>query len=355
MDKMEINNFYHDKKIFITGHTGFKGSWLCTVLTMLGAKVKGYALPPSTAPNLFNMLDLDIESIIGDIRDLEKLEGAVSAFQPDIVIHLAAQPIVLVSYKQPVYTYDVNVMGTVHILEAVRNCTSVRSFLNVTTDKVYRNNEWEWGYRETDALDGYDPYSNSKSCSELITASYRRAFFADRDVAVSTARAGNVIGGGDYSPDRIIPDCVRSAEAKKEIVVRNPLSIRPYQHVLEPIFAYLLITQKQYENRTCYEGNYNVGPNETDCVTTEKLVEYFCAAWGDGAHWAAANNIQAQHEANYLKLDHSRIGMLLDWHPKWDIEEAVKRTVEFSKVKISGGDVSSCMREQIEAYMEATV
>lgn len=270
--------FYKDKRVFITGHSGFKGSWLCHILKLAGAEVAGYSLRPNTEPSLFEVSglnhDTDIQNIFDDIRNLDHLQKAMSGFSPDIVVHMAAQPLVRESYDRPVYTYETNVMGTVHVLEAVRNCPSVRSFLNVTTDKVYENKEWAWGYRENEPLDGYDPYSNSKSCSELVTHAYNKSFFKEREIAVSTARAGNVIGGGDFADDRIIPDCVRAALNHQPIIVRNPCSIRPYQHVLEPLFAYLLICQKQAENPE-KAGYYNVGPDEADCITTGNLVDFF--------------------------------------------------------------------------------
>ena len=274
------SQFYKEKKILLTGHTGFKGTWMCHVLKEMGAKVTGYALKPPTAPSLFELSGIEkaIDSVEGDIRDLDHLRQVFEQVQPEIVIHMAAQPIVRESYKNPVYTYDVNVMGTVNILECVRESKSVRSFLNVTTDKVYKNKEWEWGYRENEELNGYDPYSNSKSCSELITESYRNSFFQDGRTAISTARAGNVIGGGDFAADRIIPDCLRAIEAGKEIAVRNPYSTRPYQHVLEPVFAYLLIAEKQYEDLK-YAGSYNVGPGEESCLTTREMVTEFCRQW----------------------------------------------------------------------------
>ena len=279
-------SFYQGKKVFVTGHTGFKGSWLCKILSGVGAVVTGYALEPEAEQSLYQIagIEQDITSVIGDIRDAQSLKTAFDQAQPEIVLHLAAQPIVRTGYQNPVYTYETNVMGTVNILECVRQSDCVRSFLNVTTDKVYKNKEWEWGYRENEELDGYDPYSNSKSCSELVTHSYRRSFFADRAVAVSTARAGNVIGGGDFAKDRIIPDCVRAAQRGDTIVVRNPYSTRPYQHVLEPLYAYLMIASKQYENKRL-AGYYNVGPDDRDCFETGALVDLFVQKWGGGLQW----------------------------------------------------------------------
>ena len=270
-------DFYKNRKILITGHTGFKGTWMCQVLLELGAEVTGYALQPPTDPSLFSLTGMaeQMQSIEGDVRDLEHLLRVFEEMQPEIVIHMAAQPIVRESYANPVYTYDVNVMGTVNVLECVRRTASVRSFVNVTTDKVYKNREWEWGYRENEELNGFDPYSNSKSCSELVTYSYRNSFFSDGRVAISTARAGNVIGGGDFAADRIVPDCMRAVMREKEIVLRNPASTRPYQHVLEPVMAYLLIAEKQYRDGK-YAGCYNVGPEETSCLTTGELGIFQC-------------------------------------------------------------------------------
>ncbi len=348
-----MNNldFFKDKKIFITGHTGFKGSWLCRILVNAGAEVTGYALEPPTTPNLFCMCGVEekMNSVIGDIRDYEHLSKVFAEAQPEIVIHLAAQPLVRDSYKNPRYTYEANVMGTVNICECVRNNPCVKSFLNVTTDKVYKNNEWEWGYRENEPLDGYDPYSNSKSCSELVTHSYINSFFNDMNIAVSTARAGNVIGGGDFAADRIIPDCVRAMEQGQEIVVRNPYSTRPYQHVLEPLFAYLMITQKQYEDGR-YAGFYNVGPDEEDCLTTGQLVDCFCENWGGNARWINQYD-GGPHEANFLKLDCSKLKTTFGWRPRWSAKTAVEKTVEWTKIYFAHGDVGECMDRQIKEYL----
>lgn len=342
--------FYKDKHIFVTGHTGFKGSWLCEILANSGAKVTGYSLEPPTNPSLFKIAKIEtrINSVIGDIRDYKKLKEAFDKAQPEIVLHLAAQPIVRDSYKDPAYTYETNVMGTVNILECVRNSDCVKSFLNVTTDKVYLNKEWAWGYRENEELDGFDPYSNSKSCSELVTHSYKNSFFLDKRVAISTARAGNVIGGGDFANDRIIPDCIRAMEKNQEIIVRNPYSTRPYQHVLEPLFAYLMIAQKQYEDEK-YSGWYNVGPNECDCVTTGELVDLFCKYW-KGAEWKKIAEENAPHEAEFLKLDCSKIKKTFGWKPRWHINDAVEKTVEWSRAYLQGEDIISIMDAQITDY-----
>lgn len=326
-------DFYRGKKVFVTGHTGFKGSWLCEVLLMAGAEVTGYSLEAPTNPALFDILSLKerMRSDVGDIRDLDHLVKCMQEAQPEIVIHMAAQPIVRESYKNPVYTYDVNVMGTVNVLEAVRLTESVKSFVNVTTDKVYKNREWEWGYRENEELNGFDPYSNSKSCSELVTDSYKNSFFGDREIAVSTMRAGNVIGGGDFAVDRIIPDCVRAAMKGEDIIIRNPYSTRPYQHVLEPVMAYLMVAAEQYLD-TDLQGNYNVGPDEKDCLTTGEIADLFCDRWNE----VSGNNIKwinkydgGPHEAGYLKLDCSKIKRVFQWKPLISKEKMLEMTVDW--------------------------
>ena len=346
-------SFYKNKRVLVTGHTGFKGTWLCKILVNSGAIVTGYSLEPPTEPNLFGISGLEnkMKSVIADIRDLEKLKAVFAETQPEIVFHFAAQPIVRESYKDPRYTYETNVMGTVNLLECVRLNPCVKSVLNITTDKVYKNNEWCWGYRENEPLDGFDPYSNSKSCSELVTHSYINSFFADGQTAVSTARAGNVIGGGDFASDRIIPDCVRAVSENKEIIVRNPYSTRPYQHVLEPLSAYLLIAQKQYENKK-YSGFYNVGPDECDCVQTGELVELFCKHWGGNSSWKNISEENAPHEANFLKLDCSKIKSVLKWQPKWHIDECMKYTAQFYKTWLVGEDVPAEMDREIKEYLE---
>lgn len=345
-------SFYKGKKVLITGHTGFKGSWLCRILVNAGAEVTGYSLEAPTNPNLFSICDVEdrMNSIIGDVRDLKHMKKVFEEVQPEIVLHLAAQPIVRHSYKNPVYTYETNVMGTVNICECVRLNPCVKSFLNVTTDKVYQNNEWEWGYRENEPLDGYDPYSNSKSCSELVTHSYINSFFNDMEIPVSTARAGNVIGGGDFANDRIIPDCVRAAGEKKDIVVRNPFSTRPYQHVLEPLAVYLTIAQKQYEDKK-YAGFYNVGPDDCDCVTTGQLVDLFCEKWGENLKWVNQYD-GGPHEANFLKLDCSKIKSVFGWKPRWGVADAIEKTVEWSKVFYEKRNIPACMDKQIEEFFE---
>lgn len=345
--------FYKGKKVFITGHTGFKGSWMCRALVGAGAAVCGYALKAPTSPNLYELCGVNdkIKSVIGDIRDFELLKKTFDGFQPEIVFHLAAQPIVRDGYKDPRYTYETNVMGTVNILECVRNSTCVKSFLNVTTDKVYLNREWERGYVETDELDGYDPYSNSKSCSELVTHSYQKSFFADGNTPISTARAGNVIGGGDFANDRIIPDCVRAMTKGEKIIVRNPYSTRPYQHVLEPVMTYLTIAAEQYENRALADW-YNVGPDDCDCVATGQLADLFCKYWGKGAEWINVSEKNAPHEASFLKLDCAKIKKTFGWTPRWHIDETMEKTVEWYKAWLDGKDVPTVMDKQIAEYLK---
>ena len=350
MLKNELD-FWKGKRVFVTGHTGFKGSWLCKILTNAGAQVTGYSLEPPTHPNLFSISGLEgkINSVIGDVRDYDSLKKAFDKSQPEIVFHLAAQPIVRDSYKNPAYTYETNVMGTVNILECIRKSDCVKSFLNVTTDKVYLNREWTWGYRENEELDGYDPYSNSKSCSELVTHSYKNSFFDNGKVAISTARAGNVIGGGDFANDRIIPDCVRAAINKEDIVVRNPFSTRPYQHVLEPLYAYLMIAAIQYEDVT-KSGYYNVGPDDVDCFQTGALVELFVSKWGGDMKWINCYD-GGPHEASFLKLDCSKLKSTFGWKPRWNLETAIEKVVEWTKVWINGKDVNEIMKKQIGEFL----
>lgn len=347
---MEMLNFYKGKQVFITGHTGFKGSWLCTMLLLAGAEVTGYALPPAE-PGLFQIIGLEhrMHSVQGDIRDLDFLWRTFEAAKPELVFHLAAQPIVRESYRDPVGTYSTNVMGTVHILECIRRSDCVRSFLNVTTDKVYENHQWPWGYRETDVLNGFDPYSNSKSCSELVTDSYKNSFFLDGRVAISTARAGNVIGGGDFSADRIIPDCVRAAQAGVPIQIRNPTSVRPYQHVLEPLSAYLLIAQRQWENQSL-SGSYNVGPDSSGCVTAQELADMFCRSWGAPARWEAIGG-KGPHEDTILKLDCSKIQAALGWYPRWSVEQAIAETVSWTKAWLNGQEANRHLEQQIKTFL----
>ena len=343
-------SFYRGKRVLVTGHTGFKGAWLSRILVNAGAAVTGYSLQPPTNPSLFEAADIadGMTSVIGDVRDFDKMKAVFDETQPEIVFHLAAQPIVLTSYEQPKYTYETNVMGTVNLLECVRLSPCVKSVLNVTTDKVYENNESGVPMKEGEPLDGFDPYSNSKSCSELVTHSYKRSFFDKAGVAVSTARAGNVIGGGDFADNRIIPDCVRAATSGKNVIIRNPNSVRPYQHVLEPLCVYLMIAQAQY-NDFSYAGYYNVGPNESDCLTTGELAALFCSSWGDNQSYEVLNK-EGPHEANFLRLDCTKLKTVFGWQPRWNAQTAVEKTVEWTKVWASGGDSRAKLDEQIAEF-----
>lgn len=346
-------NFYNGKKVFITGHTGFKGTWLSKILLMAGAEVTGYSLEPPTEPSLFGLLGMSskMDSVIGDIRDEGHLLETFNKAAPEIVFHLAAQPIVRTSYEEPRMTFETNVMGTVNILEAVRNTPSVRSFLNVTTDKVYLNNDEDRAFSEDMPLDGYDPYSNSKSCSELVTHSYRKSFFnKDTSPCISTARAGNVIGGGDFARDRIIPDCVRAAEKHEDIIIRNPASTRPFQHVLEPLFAYMMIAEKQYGDRR-YSGYYNVGPDLCDCITAGNIADMFVKYWGDGMKWADRSD-GGPHEAAFLRLDCTKLKNTFGWKPTWHIEKAIEETVAWSRIYAAGGNIEKETERQIKEFAE---
>ena len=350
-----IKDFYRNKKIFVTGHTGFKGTWLSNVLIQMGAEVTGYS-NHIEAQSLYDITgtNLKMNSIIADVRNLDALKYAIRKSEPQIVIHMAAQALVKSSYENPVYTYETNVIGTVNILEALRDIKSIKSVVNVTTDKVYENKEWEWGYREEDILCGKDPYSNSKSCSELVTSSYRQSFFSSlTSPSISTARSGNVIGGGDFSKDRIIPDCIKHASVGECIIVRNPNSIRPYQHVLDCLYGYLLLAARQYENKDI-EGCYNFGPSDRSVISTGELVDIFCRAWGNNQKWKSISS-DGPYEANFLKLDSSKSKATLGWNPKLDIETAVLKTVEWSKAYILEHDKNrsnEIMDKQIREYFD---
>lgn len=345
-------NFYNGKRVLLTGHTGFKGMWLSLLLLQAGAEVTGYALDAPTEGGAKALQRLGIlmemRDIRGDVRDLSALSRAFDEAKPEIVLHLAAQPIVRESYRQPALTFAANVMGTVNLLECVRMSDTVQSVLVVTTDKVYENKEWAWGYRENEPLMGCDPYSASKSCAELAVYSYRQSFFADGGVRLSTARAGNVIGGGDFAPDRIIPDCIRAAVRGAVIDIRNPHSTRPYQHVLEPLSVYLTIAAQQTENPRLV-GAWNVGPDDADCVTTGALAGIFCRAWGAGARWQTHAD-SGPHEAHFLKLDSSKLKAELGWQPRWHIREAVEKTVEWAKAWEAGADMRAVTEQQIDAF-----
>ena len=343
-------SFWKGKRILITGHTGFKGSWLCKILEVLGADIVGYALSPSKQPNMFDICKPKISSVIGDIRDFNNLLRVFKESSPEIVIHMAAQPLVLDAYKEPKYTYDVNVMGTVAVMECVRLSGGVKSLLNVTTDKVYLNLERPEGYREDEQLNGFDPYSNSKSCSELVTSSYNNSFLKLAGTAVSTARSGNVIGGGDFSENRLIPDCAKASALKETIVLRSPDAVRPYLHVLDTLFAYLKIVQKQYED-TSFSGAYNIGPGENNCAANRELADYFCKEWGNSARWEYVP-AQNPHESEVLRLDCRKIERVLGWTPHWDVKHAVKETALWYKLYYEDGDVNTAMLRQIEEFLQ---
>jgi CDP-glucose 4,6-dehydratase len=351
--------FWQGKKVFITGHTGFKGSWLCLWLQSLGAKVTGYALRPPTQPSLFELCRVNelVTSVIGDVRDSEVLAKAMLTAQPEIVIHMAAQALVRDSYNNPVDTYAINVMGTVHVLDAVRACKSVKAVVNVTTDKCYENKEWEWGYRENEPMGGYDPYSNSKGCSELVTSSYRSSFFNPNEykkhgVGVASARAGNVIGGGDWAADRLIPDCINALLQNEKIRIRNPYSIRPWQHVLEPLSGYLLLAQRLYENGAIFAEGWNFGPNENDAKPVEWIVRKMCEEWGRNVTYEVDKGAHP-HEAYYLKLDCSKAKSRLHWQPSWDLEQALGKIIEWVHAYQKKVNMRDICLMQIQEYMKS--
>ncbi len=348
--------FWEGKKVFLTGHTGFKGAWLCSWLHILGAEVAGYALKPPTDPSLYELCGIDdlVHSTIADVRDKDSLARALRSAQPDIVIHMAAQPLVRDSYKIPGETYEINVMGTVNLFEAVRTGNTVKAVINVTTDKCYENKEWVWGYRENEPLGGYDPYSNSKACSELVTSSYRSSYFnpkeyASHGVAIASARAGNVIGGGDWAADRLIPDFVRAILKGEKVLIRNPHAIRPWQHVLEPLSGYLALAQKLYESGPHYCGAWNFGPDDNDAKPVEWIVKRLCSKWGGQASYEIDKGAHP-HEAHYLKLDCSKAKAELGWRPRWNLEKAIDGIVEWTRIYKEGGDVSKVCATQIEEY-----
>lgn len=349
-------DFWQGKKVFLTGHTGFKGSWLCLWLSRMGAQVTGYALDPPTEPSLFELARVAelVDSRIADVRDLERLKAEMLDAAPEIVIHMAAQPLVRDSYLIPVETYSINVMGTVHLLEAVRSCPSVRSVVNVTTDKCYENREWVWGYRENEPMGGFDPYSNSKGCSELVTASYRSSFFnprrhAEHGVGLATARAGNVIGGGDWAGDRLIPDIIRAVLAGDPVRIRNPHAIRPWQHVLEPLSGYLTLSQRLYEDGASHAEGWNFGPADEDARPVEWIVQRICRQWGEDARYEIDRG-EHPHEASYLKLDCSKARSGLGWHPRWGLEKALDSIIDWTRHYRSGDDLQKACLEQIAYY-----
>ena len=352
MENMVVyDGFFKGKKVFLTGHTGFKGSWMTLLLQALGAEVTGYALSPDQEQNLFDYAGLDKRmcSHIGDIRNLSALEDAMKNADPDIVIHMAAQPLVIESYKNPVYTYETNVIGTVNLLETVRKLPNVAVCLNITTDKVYKNNEWLWGYRETDSLGGHDPYSNSKACSELATQSYRDSFFADSNTVVATARAGNVVGGGDWAANRLVPDFIRAIQSGEEVVIRSPRAVRPWQHVLDCLGGYLhLIWQLSTNEKLA--TSYNFGPENDNIRTVESLINKVCIAWGESATYRIEGN-ETFHEAGLLRLDISRARQELGWQPRWGMERTVTQIVAWYKAFSEGQDALGLCQKQIEEFL----
>jgi CDP-glucose 4,6-dehydratase len=349
-------DFWRGKRVLLTGHTGFKGSWLALWLQSMEAQVVGYALAPPTNPSLFEVAEvgMGMTSIIGDIRDLAYLRAVFAEHRPEIVIHMAAQPLVRYSYIEPVETYSTNVMGTVNLLEAVRGTNSVKAVVNVTSDKCYENREWLWGYREVEAMGGYDPYSNSKGCAELVTAAYRNSYFhpekhKQHGVALATARAGNVIGGGDWAVDRLIPDIMRAITLGIPVDIRSPHAIRPWQHVLEPLSGYLLLAQKLYEDGTAYAEGWNFGPNDEDAKPVQWIVDKLTLSWGEGASWVLDSG-DHPHEAHYLKLDCSKAKMRLDWHPRWNLEDALRAIIDWHRAHRDGEDMREVTLRQIQQY-----
>jgi len=351
-----FGDFYKDRKVFITGHTGFKGSWLSIMLHKLGADVYGYALAPNTSPSLYELAKVDqiVSSTIGDIRDYNLLLKTLQEIQPEIIIHMAAQPLVRESYKNPRETYEINVMGTVNLLDAARQVSSIKAILNITTDKCYENREWHWGYRENEPMGGYDPYSNSKGCSELVTSSFRSSFFNPKDypkhgVALATARAGNVIGGGDWAEDRLIPDFIRAIMRGDKVKIRSPFAIRPWQHVLEPLSGYLELCRKLYNNGSAYAEGWNFGPDDCDAKNVEWITSKICELWSSGASYELDSTPQP-HEANYLKLDCSKAKAKLNWYPRWNIDTTLQMIVDWNKAFLNNADMRKASVSQIEKY-----
>lgn len=348
----DLYEFYKGKRVLITGHMGFKGTWLCVLLTHLGAKVIGYGLPNDVSPEVYKISGVNdkITSLTADVRDLATMQYAFNEYKPEIVFHLAAQPIVLTGYKDPVTTYTTNVVGTLNLMECVRTSDFVKSVVNITTDKVYRNTETGNAFKEDDVLDGIDPYSNSKSCSELVTATYIRSFLKDKAIAVSTARAGNVLGGGDFSDNRIIPDCIRAQEGTGEIVLRNPDSVRPYQHVLEALYGYLLIAMNQYDDIK-YAGSYNIGPDIENCLKTKEIAELFCKAWGDKAYVTVQKAANAPKESGLLRLDCMKFDSTFGKVKKLSVEQTIQMIVDWEKAFERGATMYDVFVKQIEEYL----
>ena len=358
MESMEISkgkvdaSFWKGKKVYLTGHTGFKGSWLSLWLQEMGAIVKGYSLKVNTQPALFIQANVsaEMDSEIGDIRNLEQLTESMVSFSPDILIHMAAQPLVKLSYQEPVDTYTTNVIGTVNVMEAARKCPNLKAIVSVTTDKCYENKEWEWGYRENEPMGGHDPYSSSKGCAELVTSAYRRSFFSSENTAsLASARAGNVIGGGDWAKDRLIPDILTAFEKSKSVVIRNPLSTRPWQHVLEPLSGYLVLAQQLYRNGDEFAEAWNFGPKDEDCKPVSWILDQMVKAWGNNASWSLDKN-NNPHEAGFLKLDCSKASQKLSWNPKWDLKFTLESIIKWHKVFISKGSIKLQCLEEIKTY-----
>ncbi|WP_077036283.1 CDP-glucose 4,6-dehydratase [Pelomonas sp. KK5] len=346
------SEFWQGKRVLLTGHTGFKGSWLSLWLQSLGAEVTGYSLAAPTTPALFDVAHVAQglrEHIVGDVRDLEAVQAAFARVKPEIVIHMAAQPLVRLSYVEPVQTYATNVMGTVHVLEAARHAGTVKAVVSVTTDKCYENREWAWGYREDEAMGGHDPYSNSKGCAELVTSAYRKSFMQNTGIALASARAGNVIGGGDWAADRLLPDILRALEQQQPVEIRNPHAIRPWQHVLEPLSGYLLLAQSLYEQGQLNAEGWNFGPRDEDARPVQWIVERMCAAWGDAARWQLQPG-EHPHEAHYLKLDISKARSRLQWTPRWPLEQALARIIEWHQAWRGGADMRALCLQQISEY-----
>lgn len=357
LEIMIDNSFWQGKRVFITGHTGFKGSWLSLLLTQLGAKIKGYALAPPTTPSLFVEANIaaDIESEIADIRDLERLTKSIKQFSPEIVIHLAAQPLVRDSYQDPLSNYSTNLMGTVNLFEAIKQCNSIKAVVNVTTDKCYENNNLTTPFKESAALGGYDPYSASKACSEIITASYQRSFFSEQDYhlhhcAIATARAGNVIGGGDWAKDRLLPDMLNALSSNSEIILRNPHSVRPWQHVLEPLSGYLILAEKLFKEGPSYNGAWNFGPHPSSAQPVQKIAELICSYWGGESGWKISQQI-GPHEASYLSLDCNKAQQQLAWQPKWSLQKSLQLIVNWQKSYSDSHNPKQLCIEQINEFL----
>ena len=343
---------WKSKKVFLTGHTGFKGSWISLWLQSMGAIVKGYSLAPNTSPNLFSVANVceNMDSEIGDIRDLQHISKSMLAFNPDVLIHMAAQPLVRLSYQEPVDTYATNVMGTVNVLESARFCANLKAIVSVTTDKCYENKEWEWGYRENEPMGGHDPYSSSKGCAELVTSAYRRSFFNTKETAsVASARAGNVIGGGDWADDRLIPDILKAFEKSTPVIVRNPLSTRPWQHVLEPLSGYLVLAEQLFEKGDKFAEAWNFGPKEEGCKSVQWILDKMVSSWGKGASWELDKN-NNPHEAGFLKLDCSKAANKLHWQPKWNLEKTLDLIINWHQNYGKGNDVKKECLKEINEY-----